>query len=53
MRKYMGIKHKRAIDTMKKYKIKGYVLYCRKNNFKIRYLDNDDNEWYIATICYG
>ena len=52
MRKYRGRKHKRAMDTMKKFKIKGYVLYCRKHNFKINYFDPDKKEWIVATVAY-
>lgn len=52
MRKYRGRKHKRAMDTMKKFKIKGSVLYCREYNLKIRYFDQYTNEWTIATISY-
>lgn len=52
MRKYRGRNHKRAIDAMKKFKIKGSVMYCRKDNFKMKYFNPDEKCWSIATSAY-
>lgn len=52
MRKYRGRNHKRAMDIMKKHKIKGSVLYCRKYNFKMKYFNQYKKEWTIGTVPY-
>lgn len=52
MRKYRGRKHKRAMDAMRRFKIKGSILYCRKYNFKMRYYDQYEKGWCIGIIPY-